>query len=412
MARQFSLDQTRNVLILAQTEPGQTTLAERLVLTSGRAAKACGTQVDDAAALQGKPYDPGRAVALRAIAASCVTAPTAGPFNGTSHRLNVVNTPSGLQDSTDLMRHIRAVDGTIAVFDSSNGGWSESIGSAWRLASQSGGSCLVFIDRLECKSANFDLCLASIKECLGQNAAAIQYPVGQGDAFRGVIDLVTMQVHIDGSGKTWQALEDYPIPSDVRGRCDELRQHLIEICALNDEDQKELFAGRHCSEITADELWNAVHASTLNAQLIPVVCGTSADLFGVQTMLDAAINYLPSPADVAAVQGSVPDFPSKTLSRKPSDDEPFAALVFKVANHASGTVAYFRVFSGTVASGASVLNSTQNKRVRFGRILRFHTDICEEVGLCYAGNIYAAEGLRDIQVGDTLCADQYPIILG
>ncbi|KYF55148.1 elongation factor G [Sorangium cellulosum] len=409
MAREYSLERTRNIGIMAHIDAGKTTVTERILYYSGVNYK-LGEVHEGAATMDWMVQEQERGITITSAATNCFWSPVQGPQKGVSHRINIIDTPGHVDFTIEVERSLRVLDGAVAVFDGGNGVEPQSE-TVWRQADKYEVPRIAFINKMDKIGADFDMCVDSIRERLGATPVAIHYPLGAEDSFRGVIDLVTLRAAVfdeesKGQNITWQE-----IPGDLLPRCKELREKLIEACADASDKVMEKFIAGELDKITEEEIHAALRAGTLSFKFVPVLCGSAFKNKGVQLLLDSVVNYLPSPVDIPAVEGTLPDKKDKVVARKAGDDEPFAALAFKIMNDQFGNLTFFRVYSGTTKSGVSVLNSTRGKRERFGRILRMHANKREEIDVCYAGNIYAAVGLRDTRTGDTLCDEKHPIVL-
>ncbi len=303
------------------------------------------------------------------------------------------------------------LDGAVAVFDGGNGVEPQSE-TVWRQADRYKVPRLAFINKMDKVGADFQMSVDSMRERLGCIPVPLQWPVGQEDQHKGVVDLIRMQAAIFdddqmGSKYTWQA-----IPKDIEQKCAEQREKLIEACADVDDRIMEKFLDGRSQDVSPDEIHAAIRKATCSFAFVPVLCGSAFKNKGVQLLLDAVVNYLPSPIDIPPVEGTLPSDVTKKRARRADDDEPFAALAFKIMNDPFvGNLTFFRVYSGTLTSGTAVLNSVRGKRERIGRILRMHANKREELKECNAGNIYAAVGMRDTRTGDTLCEEKHPIVL-
>ncbi|WP_437976573.1 elongation factor G [Sorangium sp. So ce295] len=409
MAREYSLERTRNIGIMAHIDAGKTTVTERILYYSGVNYK-IGEVHEGAATMDWMVQEQERGITITSAATNCFWAPEQGPEKGVSHRINIIDTPGHVDFTIEVERSLRVLDGAVAVFDGGNGVEPQSE-TVWRQADKYGVPRIAFINKMDKVGADFDMCVDSIRERLGANPVAIHYPLGAEDSFRGVIDLVTLRAAVFDEETKGQRYDWQEIPADLLPRCKELREKLIEACADASDKVMEKFIAGEIDQIAEQEIHAAIRAGTLGFKMVPVLCGSAFKNKGVQLLLDSVVNYLPSPVDIPAVEGTLPDKKEKVVSRKASDEEPFAALAFKVMNDQFGNLTFFRVYSGTTKSGVSVLNSTRGKRERFGRILRMHANKREEIDVCYAGNIYAAVGLRDTRTGDTLCEEKNPIVL-
>jgi len=409
VAREYTLERTRNIGIMAHIDAGKTTVTERILYYSGVNYK-MGEVHEGAATMDWMVQEQERGITITSAATNCFWAPVEGPYKGISHRVNIIDTPGHVDFTIEVERSLRVLDGAVAVFDGGNGVEPQSE-TVWRQADRYHVPRIAFINKMDKVGADFEMCVESMKERLGANAVAIHYPLGVEEAHRGIIDLVTMKAAVFDDDSKGQIFRWEDVPADLVPRCKELRDTMIEACADASDKVMEKFISGRTAEITDAEIHEALRAGTLAFKFVPVLCGSAFKNKGVQMLLDAVVNYLPSPIDIKPVEGIHPDKKDKVVIRKPSDEEPFSALAFKVMNDPFGNLTFFRVYSGTVETGESVLNSTRGRRERFGRILRMHANKREEIKVCYSGNIYAAVGLRDTRTGDTLCADKHPIVL-
>ncbi len=409
MAREYTLERTRNIGIMAHIDAGKTTVTERILYYTGVNYK-LGEVHEGAATMDWMVQEQERGITITSAATNCFWTPEYGPHADVGHRVNIIDTPGHVDFTIEVERSLRVLDGAVAVFDGGNGVEPQSE-TVWRQADKYHVPRIAFINKMDKVGADFEMCVESIRERLGAVPVAIQYPLGTEDSFRGVIDLVTMQAAVfDEETKGWK-YEWQAIPADVLPHCQKLRDAMIESCADASDEVMEKFIAGDLASITNAQIYAALRAGTLNFKFVPVLCGSAFKNKGIQLLLDSVIDYLPSPLDIKPVEGLDPNKKDRTVTRKASDEEPFSALAFKVMNDPFGNLTFFRVYSGTTKSGQSVLNSTRGKRERFGRILRMHANKREEIEVCYAGNIYAAVGLRDTRTGDTLCEDKHPILL-
>jgi elongation factor G len=409
VAREYSIERTRNIGIMAHIDAGKTTVTERILYYSGVNYK-MGEVHEGAATMDWMPQEQERGITITSAATNCFWDPETGPQKSVRHRINIIDTPGHVDFTIEVERSLRVLDGAVAVFDGGNGVEPQTE-TVWRQADKYHVPRIAFINKMDKIGADFDMCVRSIHDRLGANAVPIHYPVGAEDTFRGVIDLVSMKAAIFDEESKGQKFWWEEIPEDVRATCEALREKMIEACADSSAKVMEKFIAGDLASITEAEIYEALRAGTLAFQLVPVLCGSAFRNKGIQLLLDAVVSLLPSPIDIPPVDGIHPEKKDKVVKRKASDDEPFSALAFKVMNDPHGNLTFFRIYSGTTESGASVLNSTRGKRERFGRILRMHANKREEVKTCYAGNIYAAVGLRDTRTGDTLCDDKHPVLL-
>jgi len=409
MARDYSLEKTRNIGIMAHIDAGKTTVTERILYYSGVNYK-MGEVHEGAATMDWMVQEQERGITITSAATNCFWSPTEGPYKAVSHRVNIIDTPGHVDFTIEVERSLRVLDGAVAVFDGGNGVEPQSE-TVWRQADKYHVPRLAFINKMDKVGADFEMCVASIRERLGAVPVAIQYPLGSEDSFRGVIDLVTMRAAVFDEESKGQKYEWQEIPADVRTRCHELREQMIETCADASDEVMEKFIAGNIDAITDAEIHAALRKGTLGFKFVPVICGSAFKNKGIQLLLDAVVNLLPSPLDIKPVEGTDPSKKDVIVKRKASDEEPFAALAFKIMNDPFGNLTFFRVYSGTVKSGSAVMNTARGKRERFGRILRMHANKREEIDICYAGNIYAAVGLRDTRTGDTLCDEKHPLVL-
>ena len=409
MAREFTLERTRNIGIMAHIDAGKTTVTERILFYSGINYQ-LGEVHEGAATMDWMVQEQERGITITSAATNCFWQPETGQYAGVRHRINIIDTPGHVDFTIEVERSLRVLDGAVAVFDASQGVEPQSE-TVWRQADKYHVPRVAFLNKMDKVGADFEMCMASIVERLGANPVAVQYPLGIEETFRGFCDLVKMKAVVFDEESKGRKFEWTAIPADHLDRCRELRERLVEQCADVSEKVMEKFVGGDVDAITEDELNEALRAGTIAFKLVPVLVGAAFRNKGVQFLLDAVVSFLPSPVDVKPVEGTLPDKKDKVVTRKASDEEPFAALAFKVMNDQFGNLTFFRVYSGTVESGDAVLNSTRGKRERFGRILRMHANKREEIKTCYAGNIYAAVGLRDTRTGETLCSDKHPILL-
>jgi elongation factor G len=410
MAREIPLERTRNIGIMAHIDAGKTTCTERILYYTGISHK-IGEVHEGTATMDWMEQEQERGITITSAATNCFWTPATGNFSGKNHRINIIDTPGHVDFTIEVERSLRVLDGAVAVFDGGNGVEPQSE-TVWRQADRYNVPRLAFVNKLDKLGADFQMNLDSMRERLGCRPVPLQWPVGQEDQLRGMVDLIRMEAAIFddeslGARFAWQ-----PIPGELREKCAALREELIEACADVDEGIMAAFLDGRGDAITEEQLHEAVRKATLGFVFVPVVCGSAFKNKGVQLLLDAVVNYLPSPKDIPPVQGTDPEDESKLLERVADDDEPFAALAFKIANDPFvGNLTFFRVYSGTLTSGTAVMNTGRGKRERIGRILRMHANKREELKECNAGNIYAAVGLRDTRTGDTLCDEKHPIVL-
>ena len=410
MPREIPLERTRNIGIMAHIDAGKTTCTERILYYTGVSHK-LGEVHDGAATMDWMEQEQERGITITSAATNCFWTPERGLFSGNPHRINIIDTPGHVDFTVEVERSLRVLDGAVAVFDGGNGVEPQSE-TVWRQADRYQVPRIAFINKMDKVGADFQMNLDSMRDRLGCRPVAVQWPVGEGEDHRGVVDVIRMEAATFdqeslGAKYEWQA-----IPADLQAKAAELREQLIEACADMDESIMDCFVDGRSDQVTAEQLHRAVRKATCEFAFVPVLCGSAFKNKGIQLLLDAVVDYLPSPLDVPDVEGVHPDDPHRKETRPPSDDAPFSALAFKIANDPYvGSLTFFRVYSGTLSSGTVVLNATLGRRERIGRILRMHSNKREELKDCVAGNIYAAVGLRQTRTGDTLCAQKAPIIL-
>ncbi len=409
MAREITLDRTRNIGIMAHIDAGKTTVTERVLFYTGISHK-IGEVHEGTATMDWMEQEQERGITITSAATNCFWTPDYGPFEASQHRINIIDTPGHVDFTIEVERSLRVLDGAVAVFDGGNGVEPQSE-TVWRQADRYHVPRIAFVNKMDKLGAEFQMNLDSMKDRLGVVPVPVQWPVGAEDQFRGVVDLVRMRAAIFDSDSLGAKYAWQEIPEELQQKTRELREQLIEHCADVDDTLMEKFLEQPES-ITEAEIYAAIRKATLSFKWVPVLCGSAFKNKGVQLLLDAVVNYLPSPLDVPPVKGTRPDDHAKEETRAPSDEAPFAALAFKIANDPFvGNLTFFRVYSGTLKSGTAVLNAVRGKRERLGRILRMHANKREELKECFAGNIYAAVGLRDTRTGDTLCDEKAPIVL-
>ena len=410
MAREYPLERTRNIGIMAHIDAGKTTTTERVLYYTGVNYK-IGEVHEGAATMDYMIQEQERGITITSAATNCFWTPVDGPWGGISHRINIIDTPGHVDFTIEVERSLRVLDGAVAVFDGGNGVEPQSE-TVWRQADKYRVPRIAFMNKMDKVGADFLMCVNSMKERLGTNPVPIQWPLGEEDQHKGVIDLIRMKAAVFDEASKGQKFDWVEIPENLKATCKHWHDKLIESCADVDDKIMEKYLEGKLSDITEADIHRALRAGTCSFKLVPVICGSAFKNKGVQMMLDAVVNYLPSPVDVPAVEGINPEKPKDPpIHRKASDDEPFSSLAFKIINDPHGNLTFFRVYSGKITSGTMVMNSTRDKRERIGRILRMHANKREELTEADAGNIYAAVGLRDTRTGDTLCDEKNPILL-
>ncbi|MED3548885.1 elongation factor G [Cytobacillus praedii] len=397
MAREFSLKNTRNIGIMAHIDAGKTTTTERVLYYTGKIHK-IGETHEGASQMDWMEQEQERGITITSAA-------TTAQWKG--HRVNIIDTPGHVDFTVEVERSLRVLDGAVAVLDAQSGVEPQTE-TVWRQATTYGVPRVVFVNKMDKLGADFLYSLKTLHDRLQANAAAIQLPIGAEDQFEGIIDLIEMRATFYGNDLGTD-IEEREIPAEYMDQAEEYREKLIEAVAELDENLMEKYLGGE--EISNEELKAAIRKGTVNVEFYPVICGSAFKNKGVQKMLDAVIDYLPSPLDVPAIKGTLPDS-DEEIERHSSDEEPFAALAFKVMTDPYvGKLTFFRVYSGTLNSGSYVQNSTKGKRERVGRILQMHANSREEISTVYAGDIAAAVGLKDTTTGDSLCDEKNLVIL-
>lgn len=398
MAREFSLANTRNIGIMAHIDAGKTTTTERVLYYTGKIHK-IGETHEGASQMDWMEQEQERGITITSAA-------TTAQWKG--HRVNIIDTPGHVDFTVEVERSLRVLDGAVAVLDAQSGVEPQTE-TVWRQATTYGVPRVVFVNKMDKIGADFLYSVRTIHDRLQANAHPIQLPIGAEDEFSAIIDLVEMNA-VFYSNDLGTDIEVREIPEEHRALAEEWHEKLVEAVAELDEELTEKYLGGE--EITKEELKAAIRKGTVNVEFYPVICASAFKNKGVQLMLDAVIDYLPSPLDVPAIKGHAPDDDEEVLERHSSDEEPFAALAFKVMTDPYvGKLTFFRVYSGTLESGSYVQNSTKGKRERVGRILQMHANSRQEISKVFAGDIAAAVGLKDTTTGDTLCDDKNLVIL-
>ena len=397
MAREFSLEKTRNIGIMAHIDAGKTTTTERVLYYTGKIHK-IGETHDGASQMDWMEQEQERGITITSAA-------TTAQWNG--YRVNIIDTPGHVDFTVEVERSLRVLDGAVTVLDS-KAGVEPQTETVWRQATTYGVPRIVFCNKMDATGADFLMSVESIGKRLDANAVAIQLPIGAEDTFEGLIDLIKMQaVHFEGAKGENVVYSE--IPENMKAQAEEYRQKMIEAAASFDDDLM-MKVLEEDENITEEEIKAAIRKGVLAVELFPVLCGSAYKDKGVQCMLDAVIDFLPAPTDVPSIKGEDED--GNEVVRHPSDDEPFSALAFKImADPFVGKLTFFRVYSGHVASGSYILNSTKDKKERLGRILQMHANTRKEIDEVYAGDIAAAVGFKNTTTGDTICDEKNFIIL-
>ncbi|MBE6032122.1 MAG: elongation factor G, partial [Clostridiales bacterium] len=398
MARQFSLEKTRNIGIMAHIDAGKTTTTERILFYTGITHK-LGETHEGSATMDWMEQEQERGITITSAA-------TTAQWNG--NRINIIDTPGHVDFTVEVERSLRVLDGAVTVL-CAKGGVEPQSETVWRQAEKYGVPRMIFVNKMDITGADFYRVVDMVKDRLRANAVPVQLPIGKEDTFRGMIDLLEMKAIIydeDAQGKAFH-IED--IPADMADDAAMYREAMVEAVADADEDtmMKYLEEG----ELSLAEIKAGIRKMTIEGRMVPVLCGTAYRNKGVQPLLDAVVDYMPSPLDIPAIKGVHPHT-EEEIERPASDDGPFAALAFKImADPFVGKLAFFRVYSGKLSSGSYVYNSVKNKKERIGRILQMHANHRAEIEEVYSGDIAAAVGLKDTSTGDTLCDEKHPVIL-
>ncbi|MCM3575678.1 MULTISPECIES: elongation factor G [Mesobacillus] len=397
MAREFSLEKTRNIGIMAHIDAGKTTTTERVLYYTGRIHK-IGETHEGASQMDWMEQEQERGITITSAATTA---------SWKEHRVNIIDTPGHVDFTVEVERSLRVLDGAVAVLDAQSGVEPQTE-TVWRQATTYGVPRVVFVNKMDKLGADFLYSVSTIHDRLQANAHPIQLPIGAEDEFEAIIDLVEMRAIFYGNDLGTEITVG-EIPEEYMAQAEEYREKLVEAVAELDEELMEKYLGGE--ELTVEEIKAAIRKGTTNVEFYPVICGSAFKNKGVQLMLDAVIDYLPSPLDVPAIQGHLPDT-EEVVERHSDDNEPFSALAFKVMTDPYvGKLTFFRVYSGTLDSGSYVQNSTKGKRERIGRILQMHANSRQEISTVYAGDIAAAVGLKDTTTGDTLCDEKSLVIL-
>ena len=394
--RAYSLEKTRNIGIMAHIDAGKTTTTERILFYTGKVHK-IGETHEGAATMDWMAQEQERGITITSACTTCFW---------DNNRINIIDTPGHVDFTVEVQRSLKVLDGAVTVL-AAKGGVQPQTETVWRQADKYNVPRMVYVNKMDTTGADFMLCVDQLKNRLNANAVPIQLPIGAEENFQGIVDLVRMRalIHKDDLGKD---IEETDIPADMQDLANEYREKMVEAVAEQDEEimMKYLDGG----ELTEEEIKKGLRIGTINNSIVPVVCGSSYKNKGVQELLNAIISYMPSPLDIPHIKGTTSD--GEETEAKTSDNEPFAALAFKIATDPFvGKLCFFRVYSGTLESGSTVLNSSKDKKERIGRILQMHANHREDIDKVYAGDIAAAVGLKDVTTGNTLCDPEHPIIL-
>ena len=395
--REFPLERTRNIGIMAHIDAGKTTLTERILFYTGRTHK-LGESHEGTATMDWMEQEQERGITITSAATTC---------QWKNNRINIIDTPGHVDFTVEVERSLRVLDSAVGVF-CAKGGVEPQSETVWRQADKYHVPRMAFVNKMDIMGADFYNAVAMMKERLNANAVPIQLPIGKEETFLGIIDLMKMKAYIykDDLGKD---ISEEEIPEDMKEQAEEYRMAMVEAIAETDEELMMLYL--EGEELTEEQLKAALRKAVINVEIIPVLCGSAYKNKGVQRLLDAVVEYLPAPTDIPSIKGVILGT-EEEIERHSSDEEPFSALAFKIMSDPYvGKLAFFRVYSGTMNSGSYVLNSTKGKKERIGRILQMHANHREEIDKVYSGDIAAAVGLKFTTTGDTLCDEQHPVIL-
>ena len=394
--REFPLEKTRNIGIMAHIDAGKTTTTERILFYTGKTHK-IGEVHEGEATMDWMVQEQERGITITSAATTC---------QWLGHRINIIDTPGHVDFTVEVQRSLRVLDGAVTVL-AAKGGVQPQTETVWRQADKYQVPRMVYVNKMDITGADFMLCVRQLKERLNANAVPIQLPIGAEDNFQGIVDLIKMRafIHKDDLGKV---IEEGEIPADLKAQADEYRDKMVEAAAEQDDElmMKYLEEGT----LSEEEIKKGLRIGTINNKIVPVVCGSSYKNKGVQELLNAVVDYMPSPLDIPHIKGVTLD--GEETERKTSDTEPFAALAFKIATDPFvGKLCFFRVYSGTLEAGSTILNANKGKKDRMGRILLMHSNHRQDIDKVYAGDIAAAVGLKEVSTGDTLCDPDHPVIL-
>ena len=407
MPREISLENTRNIGIMAHIDAGKTTTTERILYYTGINHK-IGETHEGAATMDWMAQEQERGITITSAATTCYWTKKEGWKSGIRHRINIIDTPGHVDFTVEVQRSLKVLDGSVTVL-CAKGGVEPQSETVWRQADEYKVPRMIYVNKMDIMGADFYRVVDMVHERLHANGVPIQLPIGVEDTFKGIIDLMTMkaEVYYDDLGKDIR-IED--IPEDMLDQAQEYREKMDEAICETDEELMEKFF-EDPDSITVDELKASLRKATIHNEIVPMLCGTSYRNKGVQMLLDAVVDYMPAPTDIEDIKGINPDTDEEET--RPSDDKaPFAALAFKIATDPYvGKLCFFRVYSGTVTAGSYVLNSCKGHRERMGRILQMHANNRKDIDCCYSGDIAAAVGLKNTTTGETLCDEDHPIIL-
>jgi elongation factor G len=403
MARTTALDKIRNIGIMAHIDAGKTTTTERILYYTGRTYK-LGEVHEGTATMDWMEQEQERGITITSAATFCQW-----KRFGEVYQINIIDTPGHVDFTVEVERSLRVLDGAVTLLDAVSGVEPQTE-TVWRQADRYRVPRIVFVNKMDRVGADFDRSVEMIRERLGARAVPVQYPLGSGELFTGLIDIIEQVEVVYDEASLGSRWVEGPIPEAFREKVARLRHELIEAVVEYDDELLHKYLEEH--ELTNAEIRRCVRRATIAGAVVPVFCGAAFKNKGVQRLLDGIVDYLPSPVDIPAVKGHLPHHDQTVIERKASDDEPFSALAFKIAaDPYVGKLTFFRVYSGVLQSGSYVYNSTKGRKERIGRLLQMHANKREEISEVRAGDIAAAIGLRDTRTGDTLCDEDHPIIL-
>jgi len=407
--RDIPIERYRNIGIMAHIDAGKTTVTERVLFYTGRIHRT-GEVHEGAATMDWMEQEQERGITITSAATTAFWAPTCGALKDVKHRVNIIDTPGHVDFTIEVERSLRVLDGAVAVFDGGNGVEPQSE-TVWRQADKYRVPRIAFMNKMDKIGADFNMCVASMKDRLGTNPVPVQIPLGEEEKHRGVVDIVRMKAVVFDEESKGQQFDVIDIPAEFMPAATEARSRLIEAVADVDDSLMEKYLEGKIETITEEEIQAALRKGTISFKLVPVLCGSAFKNKGVQLLLDAVVSYLPAPSDIPPVKGKHPENGSE-LSRAADDSAPFSALAFKLMNDKFvGNLTFIRCYSGMLDSGSGVLNSTRRKNERVGRLLLMHANDREDIKDIFSGVIAACVGLRDTRTGDTLCDDRQPIVL-
>ena len=394
--REYPLERTRNIGIMAHIDAGKTTTTERILFYTGKVHK-IGETHEGAATMDWMAQEQERGITITSAATTCF-------WN--NNRINIIDTPGHVDFTVEVQRSLRVLDGSVTVL-AARGGVQPQTETVWRQADKYNVPRMVYVNKMDITGANFMLCVDQLKNRLHANAIPIQLPIGAEDNFQGIVDLIKMKafIHKDDLGKD---VEECDIPADMKEDAEKFRTQMIE--AVAEQDEELMMKYLEGEELTEEEIKKGLRRGTIANTIVPVTCGSSYKNKGVQELLDAIVDFMPSPIDIPHIKGT--DLDGNEVEVKTSDKEPFAALAFKIATDPFvGKLCFFRVYSGSLETGSTVLNSNKDKKERIGRILQMHSNHRQDIEKVYAGDIAAAVGIKNVTTGDTLCDMDHPVVL-